>query len=113
MVIISSSIFTIFVTQTEMKAHFEITSYLKDLPVEQLKKLGGVLGLYYPSLKKMETYPDDMVEAWLLRQDGVIEVSGEPTFQGLATALEEIGQNGLALDVKQRKHAKRKSKSIQ
>ena len=95
-----------------MKDHFKIASYLKDLPEEQLKQLGLVLGLYYPSLKKMETFPDDMVHAWLLRQDGVIEASGEPRFQSLATALEEIGQKGLALDVKQQKHAKRKYKFL-
>lgn len=91
-----------------MKDLFEITKYIKDISEEQLKKLGGALGLLYPTLNKMKDLLHDMVAAWLLRQDDVREKSGEPTFESLAKALEEIGHKGIACDVREQKHAKPK-----
>ena len=88
-----------------MKDLFEITQYLGDMDNEQLIKLGGALGLRHPSLKRMKTLPDDMVAAWLLRQEDVLERSGEPTYERLAVALEKVRQNGLARDVREQKHA--------
>ena len=41
-----------------------------------------------------------MVAVWLLRQDVILKISGEPTYERLAKALEQIGQNGLAKDVR-------------
>ena len=85
---------------------FEITQYLNDLSKEHLISLGGALGLLFPTLQQMNDLPSDMVAAWLLRQEDVLRRSGEPTYERLAIALEEIGQNGLAKDVREQKHAK-------
>jgi hypothetical protein len=57
---------------------FEITRYLSDLSNEQLIDLGGALGLHFPTLR-MNDLPNDMVAAWLLRQEDVLKKSGEPT----------------------------------
>ena len=73
---------------------------------DQLRRLGGSLGLRFPTLCRMNNLPDEMVAAWLRRQEDVLERSGEPTYERLALALEEIGQNGLAQDVRKQKHAK-------
>ena len=42
----------------------------------------------------------------ILCQEDVLERSGEPTYERLAVALGEIGQNGVAKDVREQKHAK-------
>ena len=93
-------------TPTAMKDLFEITQYLQDMDNKQLIKLGGALGLHHPSLKRMETLPDDMVAAWLRREDNVLKMNGEPTYETLAVALEAVRQNGLAKDVREQKCAK-------
>ena len=85
---------------------FEITQYLNDLNNEQLVNLGGALGLHFPTLQRMKDLPNDMVAAWLLRQEDVLKTSGEPTYERLAKALGEIGQNGLAKDVREQKRNK-------
>ena len=82
---------------------FEITQYLNDLSNEQLINLGGALGLGFPTLQRMKDLPSEMVAAWLLRQENVLERSGEPTYERLAKALAKIGQNGLAKDVREQK----------
>ena len=48
----------------------------------------------------MTLFPDDVVAAWLKRQDEVLQHSGEPTWSTLEDALRKIGQTGLAEDVK-------------
>ena len=83
---------------------FEITQYLNDLSNEQLIKLGGALGLCFPTLQRMKDLPSEMVAAWLLRQEDVLQRGGEPTYERLAKALAEIGQNGLAKDVREQKN---------
>lgn len=82
---------------------FEITQYLNDLSNEQLINLGGALGLGFPTLQWMKDLPSEIVAAWLLRQEDVLERSGEPTYERLAKALAKIGQNGLAKDVREQK----------
>jgi hypothetical protein len=42
------------------------------------------------------TVVDDVVSAWLLKQDKVSEISGKPTWFTLVTALQRVGQNGIA-----------------
>lgn len=48
----------------------------------------------------MTSFPDEVVAAWLNRQDNVLQHSGEPTWSTLEDALRKIGQTGLAEDVK-------------
>ena len=85
---------------------FEISQYLKDMSDNQLIDLGRALGLHFSSLQRMKDLPNELVAAWLLRQEDVLETSGEPTYERLAVALEKIRQNGLAKDVREQKHAK-------
>ena len=58
--------------------------------------LGGALGLSYPKMKKMEPLCEDMVAAWLNKEDNVSKKSGEPSWESLKEALKKIGQTGLA-----------------
>ena len=91
---------------TELNQHYyDVCRSLKDLPPLELRNLGGALGLSYATLTKMtdRDLPNEMVAAWLRREDYVLKRSGEPTRNTLASKLEEIGQTGLAEDIKSRK----------
>ena len=79
-----------------MKDHFRVAKFLENLDKKDLKKLGGALGLSYPKLKNMDPLCEEMVAAWLNKEDDVIELSGEPSWESLKAALREIGQTGLA-----------------
>ena len=79
--------------------HFKATSYLQKLDKDHIIDTGGALGLYYSKLQKMTKYPDDMVSAWLRREDSVISTSGEPTWRALVEALRRVGQEGTARDI--------------
>ena len=48
----------------------------------------------------LSSFADEMVAAWLNRQDEVLQRSGEPTWSTLADALTKIGQTGLAKDIR-------------
>ena len=65
----------------------------------QIRRVGGALGLAYDVLEKMRSYPDDMVAAWLRKEDYVIRMSGEPTWRTLVDALRKVGQEGTARDI--------------
>ena len=65
--------------------------------------MGGALGLSYGKLRKMTKYPDDMVAAWLRREDFVMSMSGEPTWRSLVEALRKVGQEGTARDIEEKK----------
>ena len=84
-----------------MEHLFEVSHYLKDLDNERIIRVGLVLGMYYSSLKRMRSLPDDMVAAWLRREDNVLQVSGVPTWKVLSKALKDIGQTGLAMKIQQ------------
>ena len=84
-----------------MKDHFDVTQYLADLESAQILRLGGALGLHYPNLKKMQTPLEDMVEAWLRKDDSVLERSGPPTWKNLVKALEMTGNAGIAEKIKE------------
>ena len=83
-----------------MSDHFAVKQSLTNLDNETLTDLGGALGLSHPKLRRMPNILDGMVAAWLRREDGVLRVSGEPTWSSLVEALEKIGQRGVAEDIK-------------
>ena len=56
----------------------------------------------YSKLRKMTKYPDDMVAAWLRREDFVRSMSGEPTWRTLVEALRKVGQEGTARDIEEK-----------
>lgn len=79
--------------------HFEVKTSLKNLDSDKLRDLGGALGLLYPNLKRMNNILDDMIAAWLNKEDNVLKNSGHPTWRRLVEALEKIGQKGIAEDI--------------
>lgn len=81
---------------------FKVIKYLNPIHNNDIRRLGLALGLYFPNLKRMENLPEDMVQAWLLKQDNVI-MKGKPTWSNLVKALREIGQNGVAQKIEQEK----------
>ena len=87
-----------------MEHHYEVCVFLNDIDTKGLIRLGGALGLHYPKLTRMNLLPGDMVAAWLRREDNILEKSGKPTWVNLVRALKEIGQIGIAKDIKQKKH---------
>lgn len=80
--------------------HFEVCQRLKSLDQGSLIRVGEALGLGYPTLEKMTKLREEMVAAWLNRQDNVLKNSGEPTWSSLADALDKIGQTGTAVDIR-------------
>lgn len=83
--------------------HHDVCIALKHLCPADLVELGGALGLSYTKCIRFEKV-GNFVSSWLKREDNVLHQSGEPTWSKLAGALEEIGQTGIAQDIKS-KHA--------
>ena len=81
----------------------EVLRYLNDIDPNNLKFLGLALGLSMPKLQRMKNIIFDIVCAWINREDQVLERSGEPSWRGLVCALKEIGQTGVAEDIKKQK----------
>ena len=79
--------------------YFKVTNYLKNLEDHQICDVGGALGLAYNVLKKSRKFPEDVVAAWLRKEDYVIKMSGEPTWSTLVDALRKVGQEGIARDI--------------
>ena len=80
---------------------FEISGYLHKLDRTNFFRLGLCLGLRHSSIEDMkhsETYREDIIAAWLRRQDDVDQKTGIPTWRTLVKALEnpQIGQVGIA-----------------
>ena len=89
-----------------MKDHSEVAQGcgLNDLDSTQLIELGQVLGISYTKLTKMTycTRLNELVAAWIKREDEVLQKSGEPTLKTLTGKLEEIGQAGIAKDIRKK-----------
>ena len=84
-----------------------ICGYLHQMDQPQIHLLGGELGLIVFNLEKMQTLPNDMVKAWLRKEDKVKEKSGDPlTWNILVKALQTIGQDGIADDILREKCAR-------
>ena len=91
-----------FRTDCQLNEH-SIDRYLHIIPSEDLVRLGGVLGLTYPKLKQLESTKNfclNLISAWLREEDEVSQRSGKPSWESLAKALEEIGQNGVARTIR-------------
>ena len=76
--------------------------------VNDWQSLGLELGLFHPTLKKIEIdYREkveqckrEMIAAWLNQQDNVLQV-GVPSWSVLQTALREIGEREVANELSQ------------
>ena len=83
---------------------FEVNIFLKQ--VVNWKHLGLALGLFYPTLQKIESdrrnrvgdCMKEILAAWLQQQDNVSQ-HGIPSWTVLQTALREIGENELANEI--------------
>ena len=84
-----------------MDDHFQVVKSLETLSKRDLRQLGGALGLSYPKLRKMDSLLEEMVCAWLNKEDNVLKQSGEPSWRSLKSALREIGQEGVAASIAQ------------
>ena len=78
----------------------DVTSYLLNLGSTHIYNLGLTLGLNQPHMKNMmgsQTFRDDMIAAWLQREDQVIR-RGVPTWRTLVRALRDrrVNQIGVA-----------------
>ena len=80
---------------------FKVINHLQNLDNDQIIDVGGALGLSFNKLRKMTKYSDDMVAAWLRREDFVMNMSGEPTWRTLVEALRKVGQEGTARDIEE------------
>ena len=80
--------------------HFKISQFLKDVPADDLRSLGGALGISHSKLLRMpeSELAAGVVAAWLRKEDEVL-TAGKPTLRILATHLKSIGQSGLAHDI--------------
>ena len=82
-----------------MADHHDVCQELKGLSQEELINLGGALGLSYPRLKKMTPLPEEMVAAWLSKEDNVLKRTRQPTWRSLADALKRNGQADIANNI--------------
>ena len=78
----------------------DITDYLLDMEKSHIYNLGVVLGLKQTkvkTLKDSDTFLDDVITAWLRKEDRVTE-KGEPSWTVLVNALKHrrVGQTGIA-----------------
>ena len=83
--------------------HLEIITYLLPLGKTNLCQLGLVLGLTWRkvnTLKNSDTFLNELVNAWLLKEDNV-EDRGVPTWRNLVAALKHVtmGMTGLAREI--------------
>lgn len=80
----------------------EVGEYLLELDKMEMYNLGKTLGLNYVKLKNLadsETFCDDVIAVWLLKEDDMSEAQKvPPTWRNLVKALQSrsVGQNGLA-----------------
>ena len=81
--------------------HYKVASYLRRLDACQIHYVGGALGLAFSTLDKMKEVASEVAAAWLLRQDNVTTLSGEPTWRSLVNALRKEGQEGTARDIEE------------
>jgi len=86
---------------------FEITEYLHPINKAQILRIGLCLGLSHTKLRdtmESQTYREDMIAAWLRREDDVQQKTGIPTWRVLVMALNKQGQNGIASKISKAKN---------
>ena len=77
-----------------MDDHHTICVALEDLELSHIARLGGALGLLYSKCADMSSI-EELVASWLRGEDNVLNKKyGKPTWNRLASALEEIRQMG-------------------
>ena len=92
--------------------HLEVTEYLLPLSKTQMYHLGRAMGLSFFKLQRMMDSPlfyDEVVAAWLRKEDGVEKKAGPPSWRSLVRALREprVGQHGIARTISRDKRVQR------
>lgn len=85
---------------------FKITKSLHGLGNDELTDLGLALGLEYGNMKRMspnKSFIREMLASWLNKEDNVMTASGEPSWNSLVKALEDIDQHGTAQKIRKGK----------
>ena len=93
---------------SDKKDLVDITDHLLDMEKTHIYNLGLVLGLKQTKVKSLmdsTTFLDDVIAAWLRKEDQVME-NGEPSWTALIKALRHprVGQTGIANKIKRGKH---------
>lgn len=72
------------------------------LAPHEIVQVGVALGLNYNHLQNMNQNDllNEMINAWLRRDDNVIQASGTPTWQSLVKALESLHFSGVASEIR-------------
>ena len=100
--LLHSSTFSLL-TYIAEKNLLEISEYLLNMEKKHIYSLGLVMGLTQIKVKEMmksETFLDDVIAAWLRKEDNVKE-KGEPSWTVLINALKHrrVSQTGIADDI--------------
>ena len=85
--------------------YHEVCQSLRTLRPQDLTALGITLGLSYPTILRMgsgDDFLNQIVAAWLKRQDDVLKYSGEPTWRVLEDKLEKLGHTEIATSIRRR-----------
>ena len=90
--------------------HDIICQEINNLSQKELISLGGALGLLYPRLKQMTPLPEEMVAAWLSKEDNVLKRTGQPTWRSLADALKRTGHADLAEKILTKRRLQQRSR---
>lgn len=80
-----------------MSYHHRVCEYLKYIDNNEIKRLGGALGLDWPKLNGMTNLPTEMVTAWLREEDKV----QNPSWSSLVESLKGISQDVIARNIEQ------------
>ena len=72
-----------------------MTQLLNDLDKQEVIRVGLALGLCYNKMRKMDSI-EDIIAAWLRKDDNVCEKSGNPSWASLINALDANGHTGIA-----------------
>ena len=79
-----------------MVDHHDVCQEINNLSQKELTYLGVELGLSYLKLKQMTPLLEEMVAAWLSKEDNVLKHTGQPTWSSLADALKRMRHADLA-----------------
>ena len=79
----------------------KVRDLLRHLDRDELKGLFSELGLFNATVmnkfeQAVRVYADDLIRAWILEKDGVLDKTGGATWENLKKALKKYNHNGIA-----------------
>ena len=79
-----------------------MTQLLNDLNKQEVIKVGLALGLCYSKMRRMDSI-EDIIAAWLRKDDNVCKASGNPSWVSLTKALDANGHTGIADTIREKR----------